>query len=68
MIRHLVLFKLDEGVERDDPRVLEGVDAFRSLDGKIQGHEIAVKEASSSRSRTASSSSPQRTRRTSARS
>ena len=35
MIRHLVLFKLDEGVERDDPRVLEGVDAFRSLDGKI---------------------------------
>ncbi|MEU6143442.1 Dabb family protein [Streptomyces sp. NPDC047081] len=35
MIRHLVLFKLDDGVERDDPRVLEGVDAFRSLDGKI---------------------------------
>ena len=35
MIRHLVLFKLGEGVERDDPRVLEGVDAFRSLDGKI---------------------------------
>ncbi|MEU6258747.1 Dabb family protein [Streptomyces sp. NPDC001663] len=35
MIRHLVLFKLEEGVERDDPRVLEGVDAFRSLEGKI---------------------------------
>ncbi|MGW2518628.1 Dabb family protein [Streptomyces sp. NPDC001617] len=35
MIRHLVLFKLGEGVERDDPRVLEGVEAFRSLEGKI---------------------------------
>jgi hypothetical protein len=35
MIRHLVLFRLNEGVERDDPRVLEGVDAFRSLEGKI---------------------------------
>lgn len=35
MIRHLVLFKLDEGVRRDDPRVVEGVEAFRSLDGKI---------------------------------
>ncbi|MGI5456140.1 Dabb family protein [Streptomyces sp. CA-249302] len=35
MIRHLVLFKLNDGVGRDDPRVLEGVDAFRSLDGKI---------------------------------
>ncbi|MER6627956.1 Dabb family protein [Streptomyces sp. NPDC000987] len=35
MIRHLVLFKLDEGVERDDPRVVEGFEAFRSLEGKI---------------------------------
>ncbi|KUM79779.1 Dabb family protein [Streptomyces sp. ISL-22] len=35
MIRHLVLFKLNDGVERDDPRVVEGVEAFRSLDGKI---------------------------------
>lgn len=35
MIRHLVLFKLGEGVERDDPRVTEGVDAFRALDGSI---------------------------------
>ncbi|MEV7993212.1 Dabb family protein [Streptomyces sp. NPDC086077] len=35
MIRHLVLFKLDEGVERDDPRVVEGVEAFRALDGRI---------------------------------
>ena len=31
MIRHLVLFKLDEGVERDDPRVVAGVEAFRPL-------------------------------------
>ncbi|MCX5055888.1 MULTISPECIES: Dabb family protein [unclassified Streptomyces] len=35
MIRHLVLFKLDKDVERDDPRVVEGVEAFRSLEGKI---------------------------------
>ncbi|MGW6887042.1 Dabb family protein [Streptomyces chartreusis] len=35
MIRHLVLFKLNEGVERDDPRVVAGVEAFRSLEGKI---------------------------------
>ncbi|MEU9388469.1 Dabb family protein [Streptomyces sp. NPDC048324] len=35
MIRHLVLFKLDEGVERDDPRVVAGVAAFRALEGKI---------------------------------
>jgi hypothetical protein len=35
MIRHLVLFKLNEGVDRDDPRVREGVAAFEALDGKI---------------------------------
>jgi len=35
MIRHLVLFKLNEGVLRDDPRVAAGEDAFRTLDGKI---------------------------------
>ncbi|MET8247504.1 Dabb family protein [Streptomyces sp. NPDC005202] len=35
MIRHLVLFQLNEGVERDDPRVTKGVEAFRTLDGKI---------------------------------
>ncbi|MFR0363374.1 Dabb family protein [Streptomyces sp. MCC20] len=35
MIRHLVLFKLNEGVTRDDPRVAAGEEAFRSLDGKI---------------------------------
>ncbi|WP_200305330.1 Dabb family protein [Streptomyces adelaidensis] len=35
MIRHLVLFKLNEGVERDDPRVVAGEAAFRALDGKI---------------------------------
>ncbi|AWW38736.1 hypothetical protein ADL00_19105 [Streptomyces sp. AS58] len=35
MIRHLVLFKLDEGVERDDPRVERGVEAFRALGDQI---------------------------------
>ncbi|MFF4787347.1 Dabb family protein [Streptomyces griseorubiginosus] len=35
MIRHLVLFKLNAGVERDDPRVVAGEEAFRALDGKI---------------------------------
>lgn len=35
MIRHLVLFKLNEGVERDDPRAVEGVAAFRALGDQI---------------------------------
>ncbi|MFH9658071.1 Dabb family protein [Streptomyces sp. NPDC017248] len=35
MIRHLVLFKLNEGVDRDDPRVTEGAEAFRALGGQI---------------------------------
>lgn len=35
MIRHLVLFKLDEGVERDDPRVAAGVEAFERLGEQI---------------------------------
>ena len=35
MIRHLVLFKLNEGVERDDPRVRAGAAAFEALEGKI---------------------------------
>ncbi|MEU1443609.1 Dabb family protein [Streptomyces mirabilis] len=35
MIRHLVLFKLNEGVERDDPRVVEGEAAFRPLGDQI---------------------------------
>ncbi|MFE7751184.1 Dabb family protein [Streptomyces sp. NPDC057428] len=35
MIRHLVLFKLNEGVERDDPRVVAAAEAFRALDGQI---------------------------------
>ncbi|GAA0386920.1 Dabb family protein [Streptomyces luteireticuli] len=35
MIRHLVLFKLNEGVDRDDPRVLAGVEAFERLDGAV---------------------------------
>ncbi|WP_333739688.1 Dabb family protein [Streptomyces sp. IBSBF 2806] len=36
MIRHLVLFKLNEGVERDDPQVVRGEAAFRALGGKIE--------------------------------
>ncbi|WP_217162957.1 Dabb family protein [Streptomyces sp. AC512_CC834] len=36
MIRHLVLFKLNDGVGRDDPRVIEGVEAFRALGGRIE--------------------------------
>lgn len=35
MIRHLVLFKLNEGVEREDPRVVEGAAAFRVLGDRI---------------------------------
>ncbi|RLV01283.1 hypothetical protein CTZ27_12245 [Streptomyces griseocarneus] len=35
MIRHLVLFKLDEGVDRDDPRVASGVRAFEELGKEI---------------------------------
>ncbi|MFJ3905061.1 Dabb family protein [Streptomyces sp. NPDC090025] len=35
MIRHLVLFKLNDGVRRDDPRVVAGVEAFRALGGQI---------------------------------
>jgi hypothetical protein len=34
MIRHLVLFKLNDGVAKDDPRVVAGVDAFNEL-GKL---------------------------------
>ncbi|MET9506049.1 Dabb family protein [Streptomyces sp. NPDC006259] len=36
MIRHLVLFKLHEGVTRDDPRVVAGEAAFRALGGQIE--------------------------------
>lgn len=35
MIRHLVLFKLNEGVSRDEPRVAEGDAAFQALGGTI---------------------------------
>ncbi|MET9292243.1 Dabb family protein [Streptomyces sp. NPDC003077] len=35
MIRHLVLFKLNDGVRRDEPRVEAGVEAFRQLGGQI---------------------------------
>ncbi|MER5716691.1 Dabb family protein [Streptomyces sp. NPDC002132] len=36
MIRHLVLFKLNDGVRRDDPRVVAGEAAFRALGGQIE--------------------------------
>jgi hypothetical protein len=35
MIRHLVLFKLNEGVQRDDPRVVTGANAFEHLGEQI---------------------------------
>ncbi|MFB8438051.1 Dabb family protein [Streptomyces niveus] len=35
MIRHLVLFKLNEGVSRDEPRVVAGVRAFEELGDRI---------------------------------
>ncbi|MFH8580572.1 Dabb family protein [Streptomyces zaomyceticus] len=35
MIRHLVLFKLNDGVTRDEPRVVAGVEAFRALGDRI---------------------------------
>lgn len=35
MIRHLVLFKLNDGVSREEPRVQAGVRAFEELEGVI---------------------------------
>ncbi|MEV6316773.1 Dabb family protein [Streptomyces sp. NPDC051776] len=35
MIRHLVLFKLNDGVRRDEPRVTAGERAFRELGGLV---------------------------------
>jgi hypothetical protein len=35
VIRHLVLFKLNEGVQRDEPRVEGGAKAFRELGAQI---------------------------------
>jgi hypothetical protein len=35
MIRHLVLFKLNEGVGRDEPRVVAGARAFAELGARI---------------------------------
>lgn len=37
MINHLVLMKLKPGVQRDDPRLREGLDALIALKGKIPG-------------------------------
>ncbi|MCM2391380.1 Dabb family protein [Streptomyces albipurpureus] len=35
MIRHLVLFKLNEGVQRDEPRVIAAAEAFVKLGGLV---------------------------------
>ncbi|WP_327235730.1 Dabb family protein [Streptomyces sp. NBC_01317] len=35
MIRHLVLFKLNEGVSRDEPRAIAGAKAFEELGGQV---------------------------------
>ncbi|MEU6732856.1 Dabb family protein [Streptomyces physcomitrii] len=36
MIRHLVLFRLNDGVRREEPRVRAGAEAFRALGGEIE--------------------------------
>lgn len=36
MIRHLVLFKLNDGVGRDDPRAVAGAEAFFALGDQIE--------------------------------
>ncbi|GAA1359156.1 Dabb family protein [Streptomyces beijiangensis] len=44
MIRHLVLFKLNEGVGRDDPRAVAGAKAFDELGdliGEVEFWECA---------------------------
>ncbi|WP_329065934.1 Dabb family protein [Streptomyces sp. NBC_01429] len=35
MIRHLVLFKLNEGVTREEARVIAGAKAFEELGGQV---------------------------------
>lgn len=37
MIRHLVLFKLNQGVGRDDPRALTGAQGFAELGALVPG-------------------------------
>lgn len=39
MVHHIVLLKLKPGVQREDPRVREGIDALLSLRGQIRGIE-----------------------------
>ncbi|MDT9691863.1 Dabb family protein [Streptomyces sp. P9(2023)] len=36
MIRHLVLFKLNDGIAKDDPRAVAAAAAFDGLDKEIQ--------------------------------
>jgi hypothetical protein len=37
MIKHIVLFKVREGITREDPRLLRAIDALRELEGRIGG-------------------------------
>ncbi|PRH76200.1 hypothetical protein C6N75_26890 [Streptomyces solincola] len=40
MIRHLVLFKLNDGVSRDEPRVVAAAKAFEELGGIVPEAEF----------------------------
>ncbi|MDB6176200.1 Dabb family protein [Paracoccus sp. Z330] len=35
MLRHIVMFKLKDGIERDDPRVVKAVKLIQELPGQI---------------------------------
>ena len=37
MIKHIVLFKVREGIGGEDPRLLRAIDALRELEGAIDG-------------------------------
>lgn len=37
MVHHIVLIRLKSGVERDDPRVRDGIAALTALGGQIDG-------------------------------
>ena len=60
MIRHLVLFKLNEGVERDEPRVAAGARAFAGLGELVPDLRpgSAAGTSRTGRSRTTSPSTP----------
>jgi hypothetical protein len=37
MIKHIVLFKVREGIAGEDPRLLRAIDTLRGLEGAIDG-------------------------------